>query len=62
VQIHHDDIGSDLAYQPQRIGSVLRLADDQYALLFEQVAQPRAEQVVVIHEQDPRLDGLGVVC
>ena len=36
------------------------LADDLHALLLEQVAQTRPEQVVVVHEQDARDDGLGV--
>ena len=34
--------------------AVVALADDLHALLLEQLAQPRAEQVVVVDEQDAR--------
>jgi len=50
VQVHHDDVGRELADCPQRIRAVVAFTRDVDALLFEQVAEPRPEQVVVVHE------------
>jgi hypothetical protein len=34
------------------VGAVVRLADHLHRLLLEQVAQSRAEQIVIVHEKD----------
>ena len=51
VQVHHDDVRRRLADEAQRLRAGRRLADDVDALLLEQVAQPGAEEVVVVDEQ-----------
>jgi hypothetical protein len=38
---------------PERVGAAGGLADDLDPLLLEQVAQARAEQVVVVDQEDP---------
>ena len=62
VEVHHDDVGRELAHRPERVGAVVALACHVHPLLLEQVAQPGPEQVVIVHEQDSRRDGLGDVC
>ncbi len=51
VQVHHDDVGRDLAHDPDGFRTARGLADDLDALLLEQVAQARAEQVVVVDDE-----------
>jgi hypothetical protein len=57
VQIHHDHLGRELAHQPDRVRSRPGLADYLHAALFEQVPQPRPEQVVVVYQQDADVGG-----
>ena len=54
VQVHDDDVGRELAHRFERVGAVVALAHDLDLLVVEQVAQPRAKEVVVVHEQDAR--------
>jgi len=51
VEIHHDDVGRDLADVRHRLGAGSRLTDDVEPLFLEQVAETRAEQVVIVHQQ-----------
>jgi hypothetical protein len=52
VQVHHHDLGRNLADLLERPGACVRLADDVDALLLEQGTQAGAEQVVVVDQQD----------
>ena len=58
VQIHDHDVRRVLAHDLERLRPARGLADDVDALLLEQVAQTRAEQVVIVHEQDADVMGL----
>ena len=51
VEVHDDDVGRDLAHDAHRLVAAGRLADDLHALLLEQVAEARAEQVVVVDDE-----------
>ena len=53
VEVHHDDVRSELAHQPHGLDAVRGLADDLDALFFEQVTKSGAEEVVVVDEQHP---------
>ena len=57
MQIHHDHLGPELAHQSDRVRSRPGLTGDLYAALLEQVPQPRAEQVVVVYQQDADVGG-----
>ena len=62
VEIHDDDIRCELADVRDGLAARPCLADDRKALLLEQVAQTRAEKIVVVDEQDAerlRLSTLG---
>jgi hypothetical protein len=54
VQVHDDDVGSELAHDPHRLGAARRLADDLDSLLLEQVPEPGPEQIVVVDDQDAK--------
>ena len=58
VEIHHDHVRRQLANGSKSVRSVDALARDLHALLLEQVAQPRAEEVVVVDEENARIDEL----
>jgi len=47
----------ELADRPQRVRAVVALSHHLNALLFEQVAEPRAKQVVIVDEDDAWGDG-----
>ena len=49
-EIHHDDIGRQLADEAHRVGAVACLTDDLDALFLEQVPEPGAEKIVIVHE------------
>ena len=51
VEIHHDDVGRELAHDAHRLVSAGSFADDLHSLLLEQVAEARAEQVVVVDDE-----------
>src|SRR5207253_10535292 len=51
VEIHDDDVGRDLAHEPHRLAAGRGFADDLDTLLLEQVAETRAEKVVVVDDQ-----------
>ncbi len=59
VQVHDDDVGRELADEPDRFGPGRRLAGNLDAALLQKVPQAGAEQVVVIHEQDANADLVG---
>jgi hypothetical protein len=44
----------------QRLGAARGLGDDVHALLLEQVAEPRTEEVVVVDEKDAERLSLGL--
>ena len=58
VQVHDDDVGSELAHDPHGLGAARRLADDLDSLLLEQVAEACPEQVVVVDDQHAERVGL----
>jgi hypothetical protein len=51
VEVHHDDVGRELADVHYRLGAGRGLADDLELLLLEQVPQPRPEEVVIVDQQ-----------
>jgi hypothetical protein len=51
VEIHHDDVRREFADVHDRLGTRRGLPDDLELLLFEQVPQPRPEQVVIVYQQ-----------
>ncbi len=56
VQIHDDDVRRQLPDEAHRLAPVCALADHlERALLLEEVAQARPEEIVVVHEQDADL-------
>ncbi len=55
VQIHHHDIRSHLADDVQGLLTRGRLPDDMDALVFQEVAKPTPEEIVVIDDQDADL-------
>jgi hypothetical protein len=57
VQVHHDHLGRELTHQSDRVRSRPGLTGDLYPALLEQVPQPRAEQVVVVYQQDADVGG-----
>jgi hypothetical protein len=62
VQVHDDDLGSQLPHQPY--GHVARagFARDLDAALLEQVSQACAEQVVIVDQQDVDVGGGFLAC
>ena len=55
VQVHDDDVGRELAHEPQRRLAVVGLAGHLEALLLEQAAQTASEEVVVVDEKHPQV-------
>ena len=53
--------GATLTDDLERLGAVCRLADDLNALLFEQVAQPRPKQAVIVDDEDADAGRVGAV-
>ena len=52
VEIHHDDVRRELTDESHSVRAVACFSDDLDALLLEQVPKPRAEEIVVVHEND----------
>ncbi len=61
MQVHDHDVGGRVADDPERLGSRPGFADDRDALLFEQVPEAGAEEIVVVDEKDADVALLAVL-
>ena len=55
VQIHHDDVGRHFTNDVQGLLAGGGLPDDLDALVFQEVAKPTPEEIVIVDDQDADL-------
>ena len=55
VQVHDHDVGLELSHMAECLVAGRGLADHVDSLLLQQVAQACSEEIVIVHEQHPRM-------